>query len=391
MEIIKDIRLFQPSLGKDELESVKKVFKKSWIGYGEEVQQFEKEWCKFFNVKHSIAVNSCTAALHLALLCNDFKKGKKVLVPAITFSATAAAVLYCGLIPVFVDINDNDLNMNFEDLKKKYTSNCVAVMPVHFGGHPCEMDKIMKWANKKNLIVIEDCAETCGGFYKGKKLGTWGHYGCFSFEEKKMMTTGDGGMIVTNNSAKAKKLKSLSFHGWDKDPLLRHKQRNLNNLNQTKKNLHWYYEIKQLGFKYNMNDLEASIGRVQLKKLHFLNNSRINFLQKFLSNLKKCKNLIPTFPYNLKKSSYWMFSIRSKNRDGLIAFLKKNKISSSVHLMPLPLHPLYKKYNSKIPKAIKIWKELVTLPLHPHLKNKEINYINSKLIQFSSQVDQNEM
>ena len=391
MEIIKDIRLFQPSLGKDELESVKKVFKKSWIGYGEEVQQFEKEWCKFFNVKHSIAVNSCTAALHLALLCNDFKKGKKVLVPAITFSATAAAVLYCGLIPVFVDINDDDLNMNFEDLKKKYTSNCVAVMPVHFGGHPCEMDKIMKWANKKNLIVIEDCAETCGGFYKGKKLGTWGHYGCFSFEEKKMMTTGDGGMIVTNNSAKAKKLKSLSFHGWDKDPLLRHKQRNLNNLNQTKKNLHWYYEIKQLGFKYNMNDLEASIGRVQLKKLHFLNNSRINFLQKFLSNLKKCKNLIPTFPYNLKKSSYWMFSIRSKNRDGLIAFLKKNKISSSVHLMPLPLHPLYKKYNSKIPKAIKIWKELVTLPLHPHLKNKEINYINSKLIQFSSQVDQNEM
>ena len=391
MEIIKDIRLFQPSLGKDELESVKKVFKKSWIGYGEEDQQFEKEWCKFFNVKHSIAVNSCTAALHLALLCNDFKKGKKVLVPAITFSATAAAVLYCGLIPVFVDINDDDLNMNFEDLKKKYTSNCVAVMPVHFGGHPCEMDKIMKWANKKNLIVIEDCAETCGGFYKGKKLGTWGHYGCFSFEEKKMMTTGDGGMIVTNNSAKAKKLKSLSFHGWDKDPLLRHKQRNLNNLNQTKKNLHWYYEIKQLGFKYNMNDLEASIGRVQLKKLHFLNNSRINFLQKFLSNLKKCKNLIPTFPYNLKKSSYWMFSIRSKNRDGLIAFLKKNKISSSVHLMPLPLHPLYKKYNSKIPKAIKIWKELVTLPLHPHLKNKEINYINSKLIQFSSQVDQNEM
>ena len=200
---MKNIRLFQPSLDSKELRSIKKVFKKAWIGYGEEVQIFEKEWNKCFGTKHSIAVNSCTAALHLSLLCNKFKKGKKVLVPAITFSATAAAVLYCNLIPVFVDINQNDLNMNVEDLKKKYTSDCVAVMPVHFGGHPCEMDKIMQWARKKNLIVIEDCAETCGGYYKGKKLGTWGDFGCFSFEEKKMMTTGDGGMIVTNNSLMA--------------------------------------------------------------------------------------------------------------------------------------------------------------------------------------------
>ena len=269
---MRNIRLFKPSLDSKELNSIKKVFKKAWIGYGEQVQKFESEWSKFFGTKHSIAVNSCTAALHLSLLCNNFKKGKKVLVPAITFSATAAAVLYCDLIPVFVDINHNDLNMNIEDLKKKYTKDCVAVMPVHFGGHPCEMDKIMKWARKKKLIVIEDCAETCGGYYKGKKIGTWGHFGCFSFEEKKMMTTGDGGMIVTNNSSMAKKIKSLSFHGWDKDPLLRHKQRYLNSTKKNKKKLHWYYEIKNLGYKYNMNDLEASIGRVQLKKLSFFNN-----------------------------------------------------------------------------------------------------------------------
>lgn len=377
-----NIRLFQPSLGLKELNSVKKVFKRSWIGYGTEVQKFEQEWSKYFKVKHSIAVNSCTAALHLALLCNNFKKKKKVLVPAITFSATAAAVLYCDLIPVFVDINKNDLNMNVDDLKKKYTNDCVAIMPVHFGGHPCEMDKIMKFANQKKLIVIEDCAETCGGYYKGKKIGTWGHFGCFSFEEKKMMTTGDGGMIVTNNAQIAKKLKSLSFHGWDKDPLLRHKQRFSNNKKNTKQSLHWYYEINQLGFKYNMNDLEASIGRVQLKKLSFLNNSRIKFLKKYLKNLKKCKNLISTFPYDLNKSSYWMFSIRSKNRDKLISYLKKYNISTSVHLMPLPLHPLYKKFKSRIPTALKVWKELVTLPLHPHLKNKEITFINRKLREF---------
>ncbi len=145
-----NIRLFQPHLDEREIKSIKKVFKKSWIGYGEEVKRFENEWNRKFKTKYSIAVNSCTAALHLSLLVNNFKKGKKVLVPAITFSATAASVLYCGLVPVFVDINKNDLNLNFEDLKKKYTKDCVAVIPVHFGGHPCEMEKIVPWAKKKN-------------------------------------------------------------------------------------------------------------------------------------------------------------------------------------------------------------------------------------------------
>ena len=140
-----------------------------------------------------------------------------------------------------------------------------------------------------------------------------------------------------------------------------------------------------------MNDLEASIGRVQLKKLSFFNNSRIKFLKKYLSNLKKCENLIPTFPYDLHKSSYWMFSIRSKKRNDLISFLKKNNISTSVHLMPLPLHPLYRKYNSKIPIALKVWKELVTLPLHPHLKDQELNYINRKLREFSLRSNSNEV
>tara|TARA_Y100000590_G_scaffold121660_3_gene139312 strand:- start:18080 stop:19246 length:1167 start_codon:yes stop_codon:yes gene_type:complete len=376
----KQIRLFQPYLSSSELKAVNRVFKKSWIGFGEEVKKFEKEWCRKFKVKYSVAVNSCTAALHLSLLCNNFKKGKKVLVPSITFSATAASVLYSGLEPIFVDINHDDLNLNIEDMKKKYTKDCVAIMPVHFGGHPCKMEKIIPWAKKKNLIVIEDCAETCGGYYKGKKLGTWGDFGCFSFEEKKMMTTGDGGMICTNNKKLAKKIKSLSFHGWNRDPLSRHKERFQK---KSKKYLpHWYYEIENLGFKYNMNDLEASIGRVQLKRLDFFNSSRIKMLKIFLKNINSLKHIKPTFPYDLKNSSYWMLSIRCKKRDKLIDFLKKKKISSSVHLMPLPLHKLYKKYDGKIPIAKKIWKDLVTLPLHPHLKKNEINYIIKSINDF---------
>ena len=145
----KNIRLFKPSVGSSELTEIKKVFKKSWIGYGEKVREFENLWKKYFKVKYSVGVNSCTAALHIVLAAQNFKKGKKVLVPSITFSATAAAPLYCGLKPVFVDINKNSLTMNFDDLKKKYDKNCVAVIPVHFGGHPCEMDKITGWAKKK--------------------------------------------------------------------------------------------------------------------------------------------------------------------------------------------------------------------------------------------------
>ena len=147
---IKKIRLFKPSFGIEEIIAIKKIFKKSWIGYGPEVKKFENLWSKYIGIKYSVGVTSCSAALHIALASNNFKKKKKVLVPAMTFTATAAAALYCDLEPIFVDINEYDLNINFEDLKK-YTKDCVAVIPVHVGGHPCEMEKIIPWAKKKKL------------------------------------------------------------------------------------------------------------------------------------------------------------------------------------------------------------------------------------------------
>ena len=160
------IRLFKPSVGKEELNSIKKVFSRSWLGYGPLVNKFEKKFAKFIGTKYAVGVNSGTAALHLALLCNNFSKGKKVLVPSITFSATAASVLYCGLTPKFVDIKKEDLTIDFKDLKKKYTKDCVALICVHMGGHPSMMEKIKPWAKKKRLLLIEDSAETCGlGFF----------------------------------------------------------------------------------------------------------------------------------------------------------------------------------------------------------------------------------
>ena len=377
----KNIRLFKPSLGNEEINSIKKIFKRSWIGYGPEVKKFENSWSKFIGIKYSVGVTSCSAALHIALASKNFKKRKKVLVPAMTFTATAAAALYNDLEPVFVDINEYDLNINFDDLKRKYSKDCVAVIPVHVGGHPCAMEKIIPWAKKKKLLVIEDCAHTAGGIYKGKTLGTWGDISCFSFEEKKMLTTGDGGMICTNNRKLASKFKILSFHGWNKDPWTRHKK----SINKTNfKEKHWYYQIKELGFKYNMNDLMAAIGLAQLKKLNTFNLKRNIILKKYLKGIKVCKNIKPYLNKQLKDVAYWMFAIRSNKRDKLISFLKEKGIATSVYWIPVPLHPLYYKYKSKIPVARKVWKELVTLPMYSDIKPNQIDFIIKSVKEFDS-------
>ena len=376
----KNIRLFKPSLGNEEIKGIKKIFKRSWIGYGPEVKKFENSWSKYIGIKYSVGVTSCSAALHIALASKKFKKKKKVLVPAMTFSATAAAALHNNLEPVFVDINEYDLNMNFEDLKKKYSKDCVAVIPVHVGGHPCEMEKIVPWAKRKKLLVIEDCAHTAGGVYKGKMLGTWGDISCFSFEEKKMLTTGDGGMVCTNNKNLATKFRILSFHGWDKDPWFRHKK----SLEKKLQEKHWHYQIKELGFKYNMNDLMAVIGLAQLKKLNLFNLKRNAGIKSYLTGLKNCKNIKPYFAKQFKQIVYWMFAIRSKKRDKLISFLKNRGIATSVYWIPVPMHPLYKKFKSEIPVTTRVWKELVTLPLYSELKTKEIEYITKSLKDFEN-------
>jgi len=373
------VRLSTPTVNHLELGKIKELFNKSWLGYGPNVGKFEKAWSKYFKVKYSIGLNSCTAALHLALAVNNFKKNKKVLVPAMTFSASAASVLYCGLKPVFVDIDPKTLVMSFSDLKKKYTKDCVAIIAVHFNGQPCEMDKIVPWAKKKKLTVIEDCAQTCGGDYKGKKLGTWGDFGCFSFQEIKIMTSGgDGGMITTNSKKFFKDLKVLSYHGWDQDPLERHKK----SLKGNKSLKHWNYSITKLGYKYNMTDLMASIGLVQLRKLNYFNNSRLRIIKTYIKELRSCVNLSSAFPYTFKGSSYWMYTIRCKHRDALIDFLKSKGIATTVYIKPLPLHPLYKKYKNNISNSLNIWKELVTVPTYPNMTKTQLNFVIKNLKEF---------
>lgn len=375
-----NIRLFKPSIGEEELQEIKNSFDKSWIGLGPKVSQFEKNWQEFVGVKNAIALNSATAALHLAVKLFNFEKGKKILVPSMTFSATASAILYEGLIPVFVDSKIETLGMDIEDLKEKYDKDCVAVMPVHFCGHPVEMEKLMPWAEEKGLKVIEDCAHTTGSLYKGKALGTWGDVGCFSFEEKKLMTTGDGGMLVSNNDEILKDVKAMRWVGIDKDNW----KTAQSYLDVNKDAYHWFYELNVLGYKYNMNDLAASIGLVQLKKLPEMNSKRSHIIDLYAKGIQNCQTIKPIVPYQTEKYVYQMFGIRTKHKEDLILYLKSKGIATGCHYTPLTMQPLFKIYASECAVAEKEYEKLVTLPLHCDLTMKEVEYVIHHLIEFET-------
>lgn len=367
-----NVRLFKPSVGKEELDNIKEIFGRSWLGLGPRVGEFEKKWSDFIGCKESIGVNSCTAALHLALSAFKFKPGKKVLVPVVTFASTAMAVIYNGLEPVFVDVEEDSVGMSMDDLDRKCSKDCVAVLPVHFGGHPVPMDKLLPWAASKGLKVVEDCAHSSGGAYKGKKLGTFGDIGCFSFEEKKCMTTGDGGMICSDDTELIKPLCHSRWVGINKDTWQRAEENLKSAIPDAR---HWYYEISDVGYKYNMNDLMAAIGLAQLAKLNAMNKRREEIIRRYIDGIKGSRKIKVGLPYSLKDSSYWLFMVRVKERDKFIVHMKKNGVATGVHYMPLTAHPFFSKYKTDAPVGEKIWHEFVTLPLYADLMDAEVDYV----------------
>ena len=366
-----NIRLFKPSFGEEELKSIKDSLDKSWVGLGPKVNEFENKWAEFVSAKIAIGVNSATAALHLALMVFKFKKGKKVLVPSLTFSSTASAVLYNGLIPVFVDSDPTSLGMDIEDMKAKYDKDVVAVIPVHYAGHPVQMEKLVPWAKQNNIKVIEDCAHTSGSEYKQNKLGMWGDIGCYSFEEKKLMTTGDGGMMTTNDVDLFKDVKAMRWVGIDKDNW----KTAASYLDSNKDSMHWFYELNTLGYKYNMNDLAASIGLVQLKKLPKMNKRRSDIIRIYLDGIKEINQIIPLLPFDPETYVYQMFGIRSDDRNDLMVFLKSKGIATGCHYTPLSTQPLFKSYSKKCHYIENEANKFITLPLHSDLTNEEVYYI----------------
>ncbi|MFZ5941999.1 MAG: DegT/DnrJ/EryC1/StrS family aminotransferase [Bacteroidota bacterium] len=373
-----NIRLFKPSLGQEELNSIKEAFDRSWVGLGPKVSEFEEKWARFVGAGQAIGLNSATAALHLALAVFRFPEGKKVLVPSLTFSATASAVLYNRLIPVFVDSDPVTLGMDLDDMERKYDSDVVAVIPVHYAGHPVAMERLVPWARSKGLKVIEDCAHTSGALYHGKALGTWGDIGCYSFEEKKLMTTGDGGMMVTNDPELFRDVKAMRWVGIDKDNWKTAQAYTHANHDA----LHWFYELNVLGYKYNMNDLAASIGLVQLAKLPAMNAARSARILQYMKGLEGLEAVTPLLPFEPERYVYQMFGIRTDRRDELMIWLKSQGIATGCHYTPLSLQPLFRPFNGNCPYIEKEADRFITLPLHAELTEEEVGYVTEKITEF---------
>ena len=359
----KIIKLFDPSIGKEEEIAIKHVLtSKIWAngaGVGK-VSEFENKFRKYTNSKNCIAVNSGTAALNLALSLYNIKD-KEVILPSLTFVATANAVIMNGGKPVFIDVYENTLNIDLEHLKSAITDKTKIILPVHFGGLSCEMDKIKSIAKKNNLKIIEDAAHAAGSKYKNAKIGSHGNAVCFSFHPVKNLAMPTGGLIAINEKNDKKIRESLLAKRWCGIT-------NRNGVN---------YDIKQIGNNYYMNEFSAAIGLVQLKKLDKLNMIRKKIAKRFFSELK----LESKTKFD-KDCSYHLYWIIVKNREKFRKKMFENGIETGTHYKPV--HKM-SRYRSKIKleNTERIGNNIVTIPCHPNLNDLQIDKIVKLVNKYS--------
>lgn len=327
------IPVSEPNLGEKELEYVTECVKSSWISSkGKFVEQFEKKFGEYCQAKHAISTTSGTTALHLALASLDVKRGDEVIIPTFTMIATANAVVYTGAKPVLVDSEPFTWNMDVTKIEEKISNKTKAIMVVHTYGHPVDMEPVFDIAEDHGLCVVEDAAEAHGAKYKGKKVGALGDIGCFSFYANKIITTGEGGMVVTNNEELADKARLLKDMAFEKEKRFWH---------------------RYLGFNYRMTNLQAAIGAAQMEKIDQFVEIRRRNASLYNSLLKEVKGIVLPPEADWAKNVYWMYSVLIEDsfglsRDELMNHLMKNGIETRTFFNPIHVQPLYyKKYKGE--------------------------------------------
>ena len=369
----KDFLVFgSPLIEQPEIDEVVDSLKSGWLGTGPKVKKFEEMFSDYKSIKHSVAVNSCTAALHLAMRVIGVKPGDEVIVPTMTFAATANAVIHAGGTPVFADCKKDTMNLNPADLEKKITKKTKAVIPVHFAGRPCDMDAIMAIAKKHNLKVIEDCAHAIESEYHGEKTGTFGDVGCFSFYVTKNIITGEGGMAITNNDEYVGKIKTLALHGMSKDAWKRFSDEGYK-----------HYQVVDSGHKYNMMDLQAAMGIHQLGRIDCYWKRREEIWNRYNEAFKDLPVFLPASVEPNTRHAYHLYTLlidldrAGITRDQFLDEMTKRNMGVGVHYIALHLHPFYQEKfgyrKGDFPNAEWISDRTVSLPLSPKLTDEDVN------------------
>ena len=360
------IPFHRPAIGEDEIRSVVETLESGWLTTGRKVKSFEDDFAPYVGSKHAVAVNSGTAALHLALDAVGIREGDQVIIPTMTFAATAEVVLYFNAKPVLVDCERDTFNLDPGKIEAAITSKTKAIIPVHFGGQPCEMDQILDIARKHNLRVIEDAAHALPAIDHGRTIGTIGDITCFSFYATKTITTGEGGMATTENPEWAERMRMMSLHGISHDAWKRY----------TKEGS-WYYEILYPGFKYNLTDIAAAIGIEQLKKCNEFWETRQRIAMNYAKAFADLQEIqVPSCRNNVQHA-WHLFVIQLNlerlkiNRNQFIEALREKGIGTSVHFIPLHLHPYYRdKFAYKLedfPNASAAFECIISLPIYPKM------------------------
>lgn len=362
-----------PDIGEREIEEVIDAIKSHWLSKGPRTVEFEKQFSQYVGAEFGVGLNSCTAGLHLAQLAVGVGPGDEVITTPYTFASTVNTIIHTGATPVLVDIDPQTMNINPDLIEEKITAKTKAIIPVHFAGLPCEMDKIMTIAKKYNIAVIEDAAHAVYTKYHDQMVGSIGDITSFSFYATKNLVTGEGGMITTNNPEYAEKIRVMSLHGMSKNAWNRYSDKGS-----------WYYEVEHAGFKYNMTDIQAAFGLIQLQRLEEMQQKRKQIATTYNEAFKEVPGLQIPYDDEAHRHAWHLYVLRideakfSINRSQFIEELNARGVGTSVHFIPIPMHPYYKKMGYKIedyPEAERAFNGEISLPLYPKMSKEDVEYV----------------
>ncbi len=360
-----------PAIEDAEIQEVVATMKTGWLGTGPKVRHFQDEFNTYKGSQYAVAVNSCTAGLHLSVLAAGLQPGDEVITTPMTFCATVNAIIHAGATPVLADVDPVTMNIDPAQVEAKITPRTKAILPVHFAGRPCDMDALCSIASRHNLKLIEDCAHAIETQYKGRKAGTFGDFGCFSFYVTKNITTGEGGMIIVKSQEDTDRLNILALHGMSKDAWKRFSDSGYK-----------HYEVVEVGFKYNMMDLQAAIGIHQLKRVTPYWQRREQIWQRYNEAFADLPITLPANPEPDTIHAYHLYTIlvdeakAGISRDEFLNAINAENIGVGVHYMSMPEHPVYQKMfgwqPEDYPNAAYIGRHTVSLPISAKLTDADV-------------------